>query len=108
METARVRLDRSQAGALERLAEAATEQGDLLAAADWWRRLAEHDPYNSRIAIRTMEVLDASGARGEALRLADRHETLLQRTFNAELDPEVRETAQRLRTAHASPLTHRK
>ena len=108
METARDRLDRAYAGALEQLADAATQRKDLLAAADWWRRLAEHDPYNSRIAIRTMEALDASGARGEALRLADRHETLLHRTFGAELDPGVRETAEHLRAAHASPLTHRK
>jgi DNA-binding SARP family transcriptional activator len=108
METARDRLNRLHAAALENLADAATERGDLLAAADWWRRISEHDPYNSRIVIRTMEALDAAGARGDALRLADRHETLLKRTFEAELNPEVRDTAERLRAAHTTPPMHRK
>jgi DNA-binding SARP family transcriptional activator len=108
MEIARDRLERSYATALEQLADVAAQREDLLAAAEWWRRLSEHDPYNSRIVIRTMEALDTAGARGEALRLADRHETLLKRTFEAELNPEVRDTVERLRAAHTTPLMHPK
>jgi len=98
METARDRLERAYATGLEQLAEEAEQRGDRLSAAEWWRRLSEHDPYNSRIVIRTMEAFDASGARCEALRLAENHEILLRRTFGIDLDPQVRATADRLRS----------
>jgi DNA-binding SARP family transcriptional activator len=98
METARDRLERAYATGLEQLAEEAEQRGDRLSAAEWWRRLSEHDPYNSRIVIRTMEALDASGARCDALRLAKNHEILLRRTFGIDLDPQVRATTDRLRS----------
>jgi DNA-binding SARP family transcriptional activator len=108
METTRDRLDRAYATGLEQLADEANQRGDLLSTAEWWRRLSEHDPYNSRIVIRTMEALDASGARCDALRLAENHETLLRRTFGIDLDPQVRATADRLRSRSGKSLTRRR
>ena len=98
METTRDRLERAYTTGLEQLADEAEQRGDRLSAAEWWRQLSEHDPYNSRIVIRTMEALDASGARCEALKLAENHEILLRRTFEIDLDPQVRATADRLRS----------
>ena len=97
METSRDRLARLYVIGVERLADEETQHGDTLAAAEWWRRLSELDPYNSRIVIRTMEALDAAGARCEALRLAERHEELIAQTFGADLEPEVKAQAERLR-----------
>ncbi len=108
METARDRLERAYATGLEQLADEAEQRGDRLSAAEWWRRLSEHDPYNSRIVIRTMEALDAFGARCEALRLVENHEVLLRRTFGIDLDPQVRATADRLRNRSSKSPTPRK
>ena len=103
METARDRLQRAYAAGLEQMADQAARQGDALRAAEWWRQAFEHDPYNSRIVIRAMEALDASGARGDALRVAERHHVLLQHTFDAALDPEVQATTERLKEIHSPP-----
>ncbi len=108
METTRDRLDRAYATGLEQLADEAEQRGDRLSTAEWWRRLSEHDPYNSRIVIRTMEALDASGARCDALRLVENHEILLRRTFGIDLDPQVRATADRLRSRSGKSLTPRR
>ncbi len=97
METSRDRLARLYAIGIERLADEETQRGDMLAAAERWRRLWEMDPYNSRIVIRAMEALDAAGARCEALRLAERHEELVAQTFGADLEPIVKALAERLR-----------
>ncbi len=97
METSRDRLARLYAIGIERLADEETQRGDMLAAAERWRRLSEMDPYNSRIVIRAMEALDAAGARCEALRLAERHEELVAQTFGADLEPIVKALAERLR-----------
>jgi DNA-binding SARP family transcriptional activator len=97
IETSRDRLARLYAIGIEHLADEETQRGDTLAAAERWRRLWEMDPYNSRIVTRTMEALNAAGARCEALRLAERHEELIAQTFDADLEPEVRVLAERLR-----------
>jgi TolB-like protein/DNA-binding SARP family transcriptional activator/Tfp pilus assembly protein PilF len=92
----RERLARAFASALERLAEAAQARGDRVAVVHW-RRLAAHDPYNSRIALGLMRSLDAAGERAAAIQHAKIHETLLARDLEVEPDPAVSDLADRLR-----------
>jgi DNA-binding SARP family transcriptional activator len=55
----RERLARDRARALESLAEAAERDEAMPDAVRWWRALADHDPFSSRIALRLMRALDA-------------------------------------------------
>jgi DNA-binding SARP family transcriptional activator len=59
----RERFARDRARALEELAVAAGRTGDMQGAVRWWRALAASDPFSSRIALRLMRALDASGDR---------------------------------------------
>ena len=100
-EAERDRLAREHAGALEALAEAAERDGERAAAVLWWRRLAAHDPYNSRVAVRLMRALDAAGERAAAIRHARAHETLLRDELEMQPDPAVTEMAERLKQGRA-------
>lgn len=97
----RRRLATEHALALEALAEAATRDGNLLRAVEWWTARAALDPYDSRVAVRLMEALDASGNRAGALRHARVHERLLKAEFDAPPSPEASAVAERLRSAVA-------
>jgi DNA-binding SARP family transcriptional activator/TolB-like protein/tetratricopeptide (TPR) repeat protein len=81
----RDRLARAYADTLERIAEQAEPEPRAAAAA--WRRLAEHDPYNGRVALRLMESLVAAGERAAALQHARVHAALLEEEFGAQPDP---------------------
>jgi DNA-binding SARP family transcriptional activator len=96
-EEERRRLDRAHARALEALAEAHEAEGDPLAAAEWWRRLARNDPFSSRIALRLMRALEAGGERAAALRHSAAHAGLVREELGTEPDPEIEALAQRLR-----------
>jgi DNA-binding SARP family transcriptional activator len=98
-EEERDRLARTYARALEQLAEAREAEGDPLGAAEWWKRLARHDPFSSRIALRTMQALDAGGERAAAIRHAAGHAGLVRAEMEAEPDAAVEELARRLREA---------
>ncbi|HSJ63564.1 MAG TPA: BTAD domain-containing putative transcriptional regulator [Gemmatimonadaceae bacterium] len=74
----RERLAGAYARALEALAEAAERRRDFKGAAEWWRKRAAHDPYDSRVAISLMQALDAGGNRAGALQHASIHERLLR------------------------------
>src|SRR6185503_12915245 len=78
-------------------AERHTRAGDHLRAIEWWSRLAHEDPYNSRIALRYMQALDAAGDRAGALRHATAHSELLRSDLDAVPEREVVELAERLR-----------
>ncbi|MEP6731116.1 MAG: tetratricopeptide repeat protein [bacterium] len=103
----RARLSREYAGVLEALAEARAQQGDMAAAASWWRTLAAHDPYNSRIALRLMQALDAIGERAAAIQHARIFEALLADEMEIEPDPAVKKLAEQLRadTRFVAPAT---
>lgn len=92
------------ARALESAAEAAQEQGDLPGAAEWWKARAAHDPYDSRVALRLMEALVASGNRAGALQHAASHERWLREEFGLDPDPEVQALADRMRSAPSEPV----
>ncbi|MDQ3996142.1 MAG: tetratricopeptide repeat protein [Gemmatimonadota bacterium] len=97
VEGERDRHGREYARALEALALSAERAGSGGTAVSWWRRLAAHDPYNSRVAVRLMQSLAAVGERGAAIQHARVHETLLAQELEVEPDPAVRALADKLR-----------
>ena len=98
-EEERDRLARAYARALEQLAEGRETEGDPLGAAEWWKRLARHEPFSSRIALRTMQALEAGGERAAAIRHGAAHAALMRAEMEAEPDAAVEELARRLREA---------
>jgi serine/threonine-protein kinase len=83
--------------ALEALAKAAETAGELSAAVEWWKTRAAHDPYDSRVALRLMQVLEAGGNRARALQHADAHVRLLHAELGVTSAPGVVELAEQLR-----------
>jgi DNA-binding SARP family transcriptional activator len=99
VEVERARFARESARALEQLAEREITRGDHQAAAGWWRRLADADPLNSRLALALMHSLAASGNRAAALRHAAAHAALLREELDVAPDPEITALERRLRKA---------
>jgi TolB-like protein/DNA-binding SARP family transcriptional activator/Tfp pilus assembly protein PilF len=102
----RERRSRELARSVEALAATAEQSGQTTAAVGWWRRLAAHDPYNSRVALRLMRSLAAAGERAAAIQHARIHETLLAQELEVDVDPSVRALAEQLKhdaTAPAPP-----
>ncbi|HEX9703990.1 MAG TPA: tetratricopeptide repeat protein, partial [Gemmatimonadales bacterium] len=93
----RARLGQRYTAALESLAEASEGRDEFAVAVGWWRRLAAHDPYSGRVALRLMRSLEAAGDRAGALQHARVHAALLREEFDAGPDPEVTAFAERLR-----------
>jgi DNA-binding SARP family transcriptional activator/TolB-like protein len=93
----RDRLARLYARALEELAVAAEVRGELLHAAEWWRRLGVHDPFGSRVILRLVRALEAAGERAAALRAAAAHASFLRQELEVEPDPELAQLVERLR-----------
>ncbi|HWK89772.1 MAG TPA: BTAD domain-containing putative transcriptional regulator [Longimicrobium sp.] len=106
VEGERDRLSRVLAQALEGLAMAAEAGGDVTAAVEWWRRLASHDRYSSRVALRLVRALDAAGDRMAALRFAGTHAVLLREELGAEPDRELAALVERMRAEPAPALAH--
>jgi DNA-binding SARP family transcriptional activator len=84
--------------ALERLARRLAERGDAAAAAGWWRKLADLDPLNARVAAELMRSLVAAGDPSGALKHARIYEALLAQELDLEPDRQVIELAQRIRS----------
>jgi DNA-binding SARP family transcriptional activator/TolB-like protein len=101
MDVERERFAREFAQALAALAEESEREGDRGAAVEWWLRLAMHDPYSSRVALRLMQACEAAGDAGAALQHARVHITLLREDLGAEPDPELTALVARLRDAHS-------
>lgn len=93
----RMVIGRDYARALETLAEQAEAAGDAAGAAEWWGRLAMHDPYNGRTALRLMLALAEAGERARAVRLAAVHASRLREDLGIEPDDEVVELSERLK-----------
>jgi DNA-binding SARP family transcriptional activator/TolB-like protein len=100
----RERLAGACAKALEALAEAAEENRDFGRAVERWKARSARDPYDSRVALRLMQALEASGNRAGALQHSTVHQRLLQEEFGAEPDPAVLALAERLRSEPAVRL----
>src|SRR5688572_25949851 len=93
----RARLAAGFARALEALAEEADANRDFSRAVEWWRLRATQDPYDSRVAIRFMRSLEASGNRAGAVQHGAIHQRMLQDDLGISAAPEVAEFAERLR-----------
>jgi DNA-binding SARP family transcriptional activator/TolB-like protein len=94
----RERLRRGYLKALEECAENATAQGDLKPAAEWWRKLATEEPYNSNITLRLMQALESAGDRAGAIKEAEAHAGRLRADLDAAPNPAVLALAERMRT----------
>jgi DNA-binding SARP family transcriptional activator len=94
----RTALARDHREILEALAVQAEARGDTQQAAEWWHRLAEHDPFSSRVTMRLMSALAAAGDRGRALEQAQAYERQIRQELEAEPNPAVLELARQLRT----------
>ncbi|MGD8700381.1 MAG: BTAD domain-containing putative transcriptional regulator [Gemmatimonadales bacterium] len=97
VESERLRLADQYAEVLDKLAAEAEAEGDHARAVGWLKRLAAHDRYNSRYALRLMEALARSGDPGNAIQQGQEHARLLREELGAEPLPEVLELAERLR-----------
>ena len=105
VEGERDRVGRAYAKALEALAEERERSDDPPGAVEFWRRLALHDPYSSRVALRLVQALAAAGEREAALRHAAVHAAFVRMELGTEPAAELRELVARLR--HVPPPTAR-
>ncbi|HSM17039.1 MAG TPA: protein kinase, partial [Gemmatimonadales bacterium] len=101
VEAERSRLERTYADALERLALETDAAGDAMEAVRLWRRLAEADPYATRVTVRLMAALEVAGDRAAALEIAQHHAARLKAELGAEPSPDVEALARRLRVQPA-------
>lgn len=101
LEREQARFSRAYADALESLAEAAGAAGDHHVAVRWWQARAAHDPYDSRVAHRLMQALDAAGNPAGALRHASSHVERLREEFDIAPPVELTELQARLRSQGA-------
>jgi DNA-binding SARP family transcriptional activator len=93
----RSRLEQRCLEAIRALACAAAARGDARAAASWWRRALEIDPFDSDMVLRLVEAALASGDRAGALQHAQRHVELLRSELGLAPDPRVLSAIERLR-----------
>lgn len=99
----RARLHRACAGAVERLAVAATERGDPDAGVEWWRRLVECEPHANRPTLALMKALAASGNLAGALTAAQEHARRRHRDLELAPAADVEAFAAELRGAIQAP-----
>lgn len=107
VERERTRFAAACARSLESLATAAAQTDDAPAAVEWWKRLAAHDPYDSRIALQLMQALVGAGNRAGALQHGLTHQRLLREELEIEPAPEVLALVERLRHEPAALATSR-
>jgi TolB-like protein/DNA-binding SARP family transcriptional activator/Tfp pilus assembly protein PilF len=100
----RARLGRAYAAALDGLAQAAEARGATEEAIAWWQRLAAHDPFSSRVVLRLMQALAATGDSASALRRAAAHAEFLRAELGVQPNAAVVELADRIR-AESPPQT---
>jgi serine/threonine-protein kinase len=84
------------AKALESLAVECEQRGDHRGASHWWRRLSSLDPYSSRLTLRLMQALFASGERVAAVRVAREHDALVTKELGIRPEPEIAALAERI------------
>jgi serine/threonine-protein kinase len=102
VEQERDEIAHQHATALDTLAEAAARCGDYRTAAQYWRRLTEADPLNSRTTAAYVEAVAATGDQARALRIAQGHEVLLREELDTEPSPLFREVIERVRAGVAA------
>lgn len=101
----RARLARRYAEAVEATAITLEAAGDFAGAVTWYRRLAGHDPFSSRVTLRLMRALAAAGDPAAAIRHARVHETLLREELKAPPDPQVAALVRELQSPRSAVPT---
>ncbi|HEY0022857.1 MAG TPA: BTAD domain-containing putative transcriptional regulator [Longimicrobium sp.] len=96
-EAERARLARVHSRVLECLADACESAGRHGEAAEWWRRLSVQDPSSTRVGMRLMTALEASGERAAALWFALSHVAYLQAELGVEPQDEFLDLVERLK-----------
>jgi len=104
MENERAHYARTAAKAIEALAVDARDTGRAAEAVDWWQRLADLVPDDSRIAADLMRAMETAGNRAGALRHAKVHTAYLRETLGVEPDHAVRELADQMARRNDAPL----
>ena len=99
----RSRLERAHLDAVARLARAAESTGDLVAAAQWWRRAAAAEPLSGRVALSLMKVLADSGDVSAAIQHARVHEAVVRGELDSSADDAVLAFAEELRRGEYVP-----
>jgi TolB-like protein len=97
VESRRATLAREHQETIEALAVQSELRGDSRAAAEWWRRLAEHEPLSSRVTMHLMTALAAAGDRARALEQARVYQHQVRSELEAEPNPAVLALAAQLR-----------
>jgi DNA-binding SARP family transcriptional activator/Flp pilus assembly protein TadD len=112
LDATRVRCEHDHHRALESLARAAAERGDLAGATRWWRARAASDPLNADVALELIKVLAAAGNPTGARQYARDYQELVRSTLELEPDPAVEALAatlaapRRPRERDATPARH--
>lgn len=104
-DTERRTLAQDYAEALEKLARAADKSGDTRAAVGWWRKLANVDPLNGKVALGLMQALVAQGDRGAALQFYRVYEMLLRQELDIAPESEIKRYAEQLKRETPSPTS---
>jgi DNA-binding SARP family transcriptional activator len=89
MEDERARLALQCLDLLETLAKRAEREGGPMGALVWWQRAAQHDPFNSRVALACARALAASGDRGNGVQFLREHAARLRVELEIEPDAEI-------------------
>jgi DNA-binding SARP family transcriptional activator len=97
VERTRGRLAWSYAHALERLAIAARERGDVGARVEWTRRLTEHDPFSTVYAMGLISALSDAGQPLAALTHVREYTQLVREEFGGDPDERIQAAAERVR-----------
>jgi DNA-binding SARP family transcriptional activator/Flp pilus assembly protein TadD len=97
-ESERARLANAYGSSLEHRAEELERDGDYDNAVEWWTRLSLHDPYSSRITVRTMTAQEKSGDAVSAIRHAAKYAKLVHDDLDLAPDPDVLMLAEKLRS----------
>jgi len=98
VERERDRLGRLYCGALESLADRSEHDRDFDRAAAWWKSRAAYDPYDTRVTLKLMRALDASGNTAGALQQAQTHERLLREDFGVQPPADLMSAMETLRS----------
>jgi TolB-like protein/Tfp pilus assembly protein PilF len=80
------------------MARQATASGDPVAAAHWWSRLAQADPFNTQVAVQYIEALARTGDRAGGLRYARTFQARLREELDIAPDAALEAVVARLRT----------
>src|SRR5207237_10741954 len=91
------------AAVVEALAREAGRRQESGPAAEWWRRLADMDPLNSRVAAELVTALAAAGNVAGALRYAREHDAMVREELGVAPDAVFASAVRRLRAGGAGP-----